>query len=70
MKCKKCGGENVKVDSSTYTVSQNRSFIWNLLLTILTGGLWLLWMLIRKRKEKVVTTKTAVCQDCGKSWKL
>lgn len=70
MKCKKCGSEDVKIDSSTYTVSKSRSFLWNLLLVICTGGLWILWMLIRKKKEKLVTEKRAVCQKCGHSWKV
>ena len=37
---------------------------------IITGGLWIIWMLIRKRKEKVVNIKTAICQNCGNSWNI
>ena len=70
MKCPKCGSEDVSVTTNTMMVSQSRSFIWNLLLIICTGGLWLIWMLIRKRKEKKVTETWATCQDCGKRWKV
>ena len=66
----KCGSENVSVTTNTMMVSQSRSFLWNLLLIICTGGLWLIWMLIRKRKEKKVTETWATCQDCGKRWKV
>lgn len=70
MKCKKCGGENVIVNTNTMMVSQSRSLLWNLLLIFLTGGLWIIWMLIRKKKEKKVTETWATCQSCGKRWKV
>ena len=68
MKCPKCGSENVNVSTSTIIKSQSRSLLWNLFMLIITGGLWIIWMLIRKRKEKVVNIKTAICQNCGNSW--
>lgn len=68
MKCPRCKGNNVKVEVNTYVKSKSRSFIWNLLMCFVTCGLWIIWMLVRKRKEKVVRKKIAVCQDCGKSW--
>lgn len=70
MVCKKCGSDNVTVTYSEYTKSKNRSLLWNLLMTFCTAGIWLIWMLVRKRKEKVIKVKKAVCQSCGKSWNV
>ena len=70
MMCPKCKSENVTVQASTYTKSKSRSCLWNLLLLVCTGGLWLIWMLVRKRKEKVVHEKTCLCQACGYSWNI
>lgn len=70
MTCPKCKSENVTVTSNTYVKSKRRSFLWNLLWIVCTGGLWLLWMLVRKRKEKVVREKVCLCQACGHSWNI
>ena len=70
MKCYRCESENVQVNTNSVIVSQSRSFIWNLLMIFLTGGLWILWMLIRARKEKTVVETWATCQDCGSRWKI
>lgn len=70
MKCPKCGCENVSVNTSTYVKSKSRSLIWNLLMTMCTFGIWLIWMLVRKKKEEVVTETTATCQQCGYAWKI
>ena len=70
MICKKCHSSNVVVNMSSYTKSKSRSLIWNLLMILLTGGLWLVWMLIRKSKETVIHEKTCVCQTCGDSWNI
>ncbi len=70
MKCPKCGSENVSVNTSTMMVSKSRSFLWNLLLIICTGGLWIIWMLIRKRKEKRVSETWATCENWGKRWRV
>lgn len=70
MTCSKCGGNNVTVNESIYTKSKSRSLIWNLLMIFITGGIWLIWMLVRHRKEKVMHTKMCVCQSCGYSWKI
>lgn len=69
MICNKCGSSNIKVDYNVYVKSKSRSFLWNLLMVCCTCGFWILWMLIRKRKEKVVREKTCICQDCGNVWK-
>lgn len=70
MVCPKCKNSNVTVSESVYTKSQHRSFLWNLFMIVITCGFWLIWMLVRKRKEKVVKVKRCVCQDCGYSWKM
>lgn len=70
MVCPKCKCENVNVNTSVVMKSKHRSFLWNLLMICCTAGLWLIWMLVRKKKEKQVTVKMAVCQGCGHSWKL
>lgn len=70
MKCPKCGSTSVVVNTNTVMVSQNRSFLWNLLMIFCTAGLWLIWMIIRKKKEKKVTETWATCQSCGNRWKV
>lgn len=70
MRCPKCGGENVVVNTNTVIVTKSRSFLWNLFMIIITLGWWLVWMLVRKRKEKTITETWATCQDCGKRWKV
>lgn len=70
MNCLKCGSNNVSVQTNSYVKSKRRSFLWNLFMFCCTGGFWLLWMLIRKRKEKVVTETWATCQTCGNRWKI
>lgn len=70
MRCPKCGGENVVVNTNTVVVSKSRSFLWNLFMIIITLGWWLVWMFVRKRKEKTITETWATCQDCGKRWKV
>ena len=56
--------------TNTVVLSKSRSFLWNLIMTVLTLGLWLIWMIVRKRKEKKVTETWATCQSCGKRWKI
>lgn len=70
MRCPKCGGENVVVNTNTVVVTKSRSFLWNLFMIIITLGWWIVWMLVRKRKEKTITETWATCQDCGKRWKV
>ncbi len=70
MVCPHCNSENVQVNTTTYNKSQSRSFLWNLIMKVITSGLWLIWMLVRKKKEVLVTQTTAVCQNCGYSWKI
>lgn len=70
MKCRRCFGTNINFQTTSYTKTKSRSFLWNLLMIFLTGGFWLLWMLIRKRKETVVTQTWAICQSCGHRWRV
>lgn len=70
LECPKCHSHNITVSTNTYTKSKSRSLLWNVLMTVITGGIWLIWMLIRKRKEKVIHEKTAICQSCGYSWNI
>lgn len=70
MNCPKCGSDNVNVATTTHVESRRRSFLWNLCMCFVTCGFWLLWMAVRKRKEKVVTETFATCQSCGKHWKI
>ncbi len=70
MNCKKCGSDNVTVQYSEYEKSKRRSVLWNLMMILLTGGFWIVWILLRNKKTKTVKNKYALCQDCGNSWKL
>lgn len=70
MTCPKCNSNNVQISASTYVKTKSRSCLWNLFMVCITAGIWIIWMLVRKRKEKVVTEKTAVCQNCGYSWSV
>lgn len=70
MKCTKCGSENVELSVVQSTKSVSRSFLWNLLMLCITFGLWLVWMLVRKKKEKIVQSTVALCKDCGNHWEI
>lgn len=70
MVCKKCHSENCTVSTNYVVKSKHRSFIWNLFMIFITCGFWLIWMLVRKRKEKVIQIKTVTCNNCGASWEI
>ena len=70
MVCPKCGSEKLIVNTSVYSKSKSRSFLWNLFMLVLTCGLWFIWMLVRRRKEQVVKDTIATCQSCGYSFKI
>lgn len=70
MVCKKCGSTNVTVTTSHVVKTKNRSCLWNLFMIMITGGLWIIWMLVRKRKEEVVEIKTVTCNECGYSTQI
>lgn len=70
MVCKKCGSTNVTVSTNHVVRTKSRSFLWNLFMVCITGGLWIIWMLVRKKKEKVVQIKTVTCNECGYSTEI
>lgn len=84
MVCPQCGSTNVNTTVNTNFKPKSRSFLWNALvfliliaLTILTGGIfgifilaWILWMIIRKQKGKIVKSKFVICNNCGASWEV
>lgn len=70
MVCPKCKSENVTVQTNAMMESKSRSCLWNFLMIFCTCGIWFLWMLVRRRKEKKVVETHATCQDCGYSWKV
>ena len=70
MRCKKCGCFDIQINTACYIRSVRRSFLWNLLMIILTGGLWVIWMCVRKKKEKVVREKMCTCKNCGYTWNI
>ena len=70
MVCKKCGSTNVTVTTSHVVKTKSRSCLWNLFMIMITGGLWIIWMLVRKRKEEVVEIKTVTCNECGYSTQI
>lgn len=70
MMCRKCSSQMVAVNSSVYNQSESRSLLWNLAMIFLTGGLWIVWMLVRKKSERAVQVTMATCQQCGNAWKV
>lgn len=81
MKCKKCGSENVLVQKVSETNTKKKRswkywlfFGWavDLFSTIFFGIFYLIPRLLFRRKPKVetVTHTEAVCQNCGKSWRV
>lgn len=70
MVCPKCASTNTSVQVNTVVKSKSRSILWNLLMLFITGGLWIIWMIIRKKKERIVNIKPCTCQNCGYSWNL
>lgn len=73
MKCIKCGSENVNVQVVNTKIKTNHTGILHAIgrgtLILCTCGLWLL-VPSRKENSKVKNSSMAVCQDCGKSWKV
>ena len=61
----KCSGKYKYNDGK-----QEQELVMELTFNSLYRGIWLIWMLIRKRKEKQVVETWATCQSCGKRWKV
>ena len=77
MKCPRCGSLNILVTSeqlSAKTRERGPGCLWRIgrtLLIICTLGLWLL--VGRRRgtaKTKFKNQTVAICQNCGKRWKV
>lgn len=73
MTCPKCGSSNVTVQVVESVKTKHRGcFSWLLwiLLAICTFGLILIIPLITNGKTKSKMHTVAVCQNCGKRWKV
>lgn len=73
MRCPRCGSYNVVIETFTESETKHRGclgwFFW-ILLACLTLGLILIIPLITNSKTKSRTRVMAVCQTCGKHWRL
>ena len=73
MTCPKCGSNNVTIQAITDTKTKHRGcFGWLLwiLLAICTIGLILIIPLITNTKVKSKTHTEAICQNCGRRWRI
>lgn len=78
MKCVKCGSENVTVQAVTAVKSKKHGWIYWLFIgwwlePIMWIFLTLPWLFIKIFKPNKVKSKInsiAVCQNCGKHWKV
>ena len=78
MKCAKCGSENVTVQAVTTVKSKKHGCIyWLFIGWWLEPIMWLFltlpWLFIKIFKPNKVKSKInsiAVCQNCGKHWKI
>lgn len=61
MSCPKCGSE--KTEIKLVVKKKRNGIIKSLLLILFTGGLYLIWLLIRGRKEQ--TYSYMICNNCG-----
>jgi predicted nucleic-acid-binding Zn-ribbon protein len=73
IKCPKCGSENVKIQIVTETKTKRRGcigwFFW-ILLVLCTFGLLIIIPLLTNSKVQSDTHKVAICQNCGRSWRI
>jgi len=69
MKCKKCGSTNVEVTAVTTVKTRGilRWLLW-ILLAICTAGLLLLIPMFTNKKY--MRHYEALCQNCGRHWKV
>ena len=78
MKCRKCGSENVNVQAVTHVKNKKHGILYWMLVgwwfePIMWFFLTMPWLFIKIFKPKKVKSKThkmAICQDCGKSWRV
>ncbi|MDR0918271.1 MAG: hypothetical protein LBM93_03350 [Oscillospiraceae bacterium] len=73
MQCRRCGSDNVQIQAVTKLKITHRGclgwFFW-ILLAIITVGLILIIPLVTNFKAKSKTHTEAICQNCGKRWRL
>lgn len=73
MICPRCNSSNIYVQAVTNTKIKSRGcigwFFW-ILLAICTVGLILIIPLLTNSKVKSKTHSEAVCQNCGKRWRI
>lgn len=74
MRCIKCGSENITVQLINEQKKRGCliaiiSFTIKLIILCISFILWLISLLIPVKK-KIKTSKYAVCQNCGYSWKI
>lgn len=69
MKCRKCGSSNMTPLSKTTGKIKKRGCLGtsiHILLTVCTGGLWIIIPLITSGSKGKIKTKTVyVCNECG-----
>lgn len=75
MYCSKCGSDNVEVKEETYVIEKGGSIIINILLCIITGGIWLIYLIFKglsgkSKKSKTMRRKYAICHNCGNTFEL
>ncbi|MBU5592970.1 hypothetical protein KQI89_14560 [Clostridium sp. MSJ-4] len=78
MKCLKCGSENVNVQAVTHVKNKKHGVIYWLFIgwwleLIMWLFLTLPWLIIKIFKPKKIRSKIhsqAVCQTCGKTWRV
>lgn len=78
MKCPKCKSENVSVQAVTTTKNKKHGIMyWIFVGWWLEPVMWIFltipWLIIKIFKPSRVTSRThseAVCQSCGKRWKI
>jgi DNA-directed RNA polymerase subunit M/transcription elongation factor TFIIS len=71
--CPKCGSRNATVHPITDTKTKHRGclgWMFWILLAICTFGLILIIPLLTNSKTKTKTHLEAVCQTCGKRWRI
>ena len=73
MLCPRCGSDRVFVQAVTNVKTKHRGclgwFFW-IILACLTFGLILIIPLLTNSKTKSKTHTEAVCQNCGKRWRV
>lgn len=73
MRCPYCGSNNVNVTMvQSFGRTRNRGCLWGIgraILVLCTCGLWLI-VGSTKSKTNFSNHKEAICQECGRSWRV